>query len=151
MSYKNFVVSNNCLLNESTTSNCFSVNGFDYNKDIYEIRVFDSAFGKPHVLPGTFVYRDKNDVVRRVSIERVIYSNPATVVIWDDGTKTVCKCFADDQYNPETGLTVCILKKLVGASAVKDTITAWLPNADYKPGSKIVRALRDVRDLFRKK
>lgn len=117
----------------------------------YEVKIEDHIFGKPHVLPGTFVYRDKDNVMRRASIERVIYSNPATVVIWDDGTKTVCKCFANDQYNPETGLTVCILKKLVGGSAVKDAITAWLPEGDYKPGNKIVRVLSDVRALFKKK
>lgn len=149
MIYKN-VVAKDCLADTLNNRSCSCVGSFDYS-NIYEIKVDDNAFGKPHVLPGTFVYRDKNNIIRRVSIERVIYSNPATVVIWDDGTKTVCKCFANDQYNPETGLTVCILKKLVGASAVKDTITAWLPNAEYKPGSKIVRVLSDVRALFRKK
>ncbi len=130
---------------------CGAIGLSDIRPYTYEVKVEDHFFGKRHVLPGTFVYRDRDNVMRRASIERVIYSNPATIVLWDDGTKTVCKCFADDQYNPETGLTVCILKKLVGGSAVKDAITAWLPAGDYKPGNKIVRVLSEVRALFKKK
>lgn len=116
----------------------------------FEIRVPDQYFGTPHKFPGTFVYRDKEEIVRRVSIQNVIYSNPATIVMWDDGTKTVSKCYENDQYNPETGLALCILKKLVGGAAVKDTINAWLPVADYKKGSKIVQSLKHVRSLFKK-
>lgn len=42
----------------------------------------------------------KNDIVRlgmcNVSIRKVIFSNPATIVLWSDGTKTVVKCGPDD-------------------------------------------------------
>lgn len=45
-------------------------------------------------------------------IEKVVFSDPATVVFWKDGTKTVSKCQNGDVYNKETGLAMCIIRKL---------------------------------------
>lgn len=47
-------------------------------------------------------------------IERVVYNNPATVVFWDDGTKTVVKCQKGDTFSKETGLAMAIAKKAYG-------------------------------------
>ena len=47
-------------------------------------------------------------------IKRVIFNDPATIVFWDDGTKTVVKCNNGDTYNKEVGLTACIVKKICG-------------------------------------
>jgi hypothetical protein len=47
-------------------------------------------------------------------IKRVIFNDPATIVFWDDGTKTVVKCNNGDIYNKEVGLTACIVKKICG-------------------------------------
>jgi len=51
----------------------------------------------------------------RVTPERVIYNDPATIVFWKDGTKTVVKCMEGDMYNPEVGLAMCVCKKLYGS------------------------------------
>ena len=119
----------------------------DYNP--CTLNVSDEFFGKPHVLPGTFVYRDKQNNICRVSIERVIYSNPATIVFWDDGTKTVAKCSEENVYDPESGLLWCIAKKSYG-NMIKDTVNAWCPfDEEFKPGKKIVQTLKKVRGLFR--
>lgn len=48
----------------------------------------------------------------QVTPERVIYNDPATIVFWKDGTKTVVKCMDGDTYNPEVGLAMCVCKKL---------------------------------------
>ena len=45
-------------------------------------------------------------------IEKVTFNNPATVVFWKDGTKTVSKCKNGDTFNKETGLAMCIIRKL---------------------------------------
>lgn len=45
-------------------------------------------------------------------IEKVTFNNPATVVFWKDGTKTVSKCKNGDTFNKETGLAMCIVRKL---------------------------------------
>lgn len=46
--------------------------------------------------------------------EKVIYNDPATVVIWDDGSKTVVRCHPDDAYDRERGFLLCCAKKLMG-------------------------------------
>lgn len=51
---------------------------------------------------------------RKLTAERVIFSPPATVVIWTDGTKTVVKCDEKDTYDRLTGLALCYMKKALG-------------------------------------
>lgn len=48
------------------------------------------------------------------AIKKVIFNNPATIVLWADGTKTVVKCGEDDIYDPEKGLAMAISKKALG-------------------------------------
>ena len=64
---------------------------------------------KQYKFPGVVVDSKGNTVY----IKEVIYSNPATIVIWSDKTKTICKAVEDDTYNPEAGLAICILKKVL--------------------------------------
>jgi len=45
------------------------------------------------------------------AIKDVIFNDPATVVLWKDGSKTVVKCQEGDTYNKETGLAMAIIKK----------------------------------------
>lgn len=60
----------------------------------------------------------KNDIVLfgmcRVSIRKVIFNDPATIVLWSDGTKTVVKCGPEDSYDMEKGLAMAIVKKMAG-------------------------------------
>ena len=49
-----------------------------------------------------------------LGIKKVIFHDPATIVFWNDGTKTVVKCSKDDKYSKEAGLAFCIMKKLYG-------------------------------------
>lgn len=60
----------------------------------------------------------KNDIVLfgmcRVSIRKVIFNDPATIVMWSDGTKTVVKCGPEDTYDMEKGLAMAIVKKMAG-------------------------------------
>lgn len=61
---------------------------------------------------------EKNDIVRfgmcNVSIRKVIFNDPATIVLWSDGTKTVVKCGPEDSYDMEKGLAMAIVKKMAG-------------------------------------
>lgn len=114
-------------------------------------RSFNTKMFKHCRIAGDFVYLDKEFYPKQAQITRVIYSNPATIVFWSDGTKTVCKCHKDDVYSPEAGLIICILKKISTPSAVKDTIDTWVPKVDYKQNTKVVRTLKEVRKENRKK
>ena len=51
---------------------------------------------------------------RNVNIEKVIFNDPATIVIWTDKTKTIVKCQPGDEFDKELGLAMCISKKYFG-------------------------------------
>lgn len=48
-----------------------------------------------------------------VHIKDVIFNDPATIVFWSDGTKTVCTCSEQDTYDPEKGLALCVMKRVL--------------------------------------
>ena len=50
----------------------------------------------------------------RKPIKKVIFNNPATIVFWNDGTKTVVKCQKGDTFSKELGLAMAISKKFFG-------------------------------------
>ena len=47
-------------------------------------------------------------------IKKVVFNDPATIVIWEDGTKTVVKAQDGEHYDPEKGLAMAIAKKVNG-------------------------------------
>ena len=47
-------------------------------------------------------------------IERVIFNDPATIVFWSDGTKTVVKAQDGEEFDPEKGLAMAMSKKALG-------------------------------------
>lgn len=66
-------------------------------------------------------------------IKNVYFNDPITVVIWDDGTKTIVKCQEQtgDTYSKETGLAMCIAKKAMGNKGrYYDTFKKWIPEED---------------------
>ena len=64
---------------------------------------------------GTFDYWLETNVVEETKpeIKKVIYHKPATIILWNDGTKTVAKCDDVDKYDPEIGFKICVAKKFV--------------------------------------
>ena len=48
-------------------------------------------------------------------IERVIFNDPATIVIFKNGEKIVVKRTEDDEFNPEAGLAMAIARKYIGS------------------------------------
>ena len=59
----------------------------------------------------TYELSNVQKVFSAVNIKNVIFNNPATIVFWSDGTKTVCVCSKEDTYDPEKGLALCVMKK----------------------------------------
>lgn len=54
-----------------------------------------------------------------LTINKVIYNPPATIILWNDGTKTMSKCDKEDTYNKATGFMLCVLKKKYGNKTVR--------------------------------
>lgn len=50
----------------------------------------------------------------QMDIQKAIFNDPATIVYWSDGTKTVVKCQEGDAYDERTGLLLCCAKRLMG-------------------------------------
>lgn len=81
------------------------------------------------------VFTPTNISIKRVEKEQmpeikdVIFNDPATIVFWSDGTKTIVKCQKDtgDVYSKETGLAMAIAKKAYGnRSNFNDILNRWL-------------------------
>lgn len=78
-------------------------------------------FGGEIVIRGRIirdVFSYSNDLISKnaqIAVPKeVIFNDPATIVIWSDGTKTVVKCSENDTYNKEVGLAMCVAKKYFG-------------------------------------
>lgn len=86
----------------------------DYDK------MFSGAYKKNFI-------RNEHELVagQSVWIEKVVYNNPATIVFWSDGTKTVSKCSKNDTYDKEKGLLLCVFQKFVGKQEVSALLAEW--------------------------
>lgn len=64
------------------------------------------------------------------NVERVIFNDPATIVYWDDGSKTVVKCQPGDTFSAETGLMAAMLKRFMGNdNTYNKVLNHWLGTA----------------------
>lgn len=86
------------------------------------------------------------------SIKKVIFNNPATIIIWEDSTKTIVKCGPNDIYDPEKGMAMAIAKKALGNKGnFNEVFKKWLPKEDTEVKtfeytvSKIEKTNGDVR------
>ena len=68
----------------------------------------------------------------KANIKRVIYSEPATIVFWDDGTKTISKCDEQDEYDELTGFLMCVLKKKVPHKQWRKALKKYVYGNDPK-------------------
>ena len=59
-------------------------------------------------------------------IKKIMYKPPATIIFWNDGTKTVAVCEKGDVYNRELGFALCVLKKKYGNKKVHDMFDKYV-------------------------
>lgn len=45
---------------------------------------------------------------------KIIFNHPATIVFWEDGSKTVVKCRKGTEFDPYYGFTCALAKKVYG-------------------------------------
>ncbi len=82
-------------------------------KTYEEIHQLESMFNSRPTLPN---------------IKNVYFNNPVTVVLWDDGTKTLVRCQDGDTYSRETGLALCMAKKAMGNNGkFNEVFKKWIP------------------------
>ena len=67
-----------------------------------------------------------------LSIKNVIFNDPATIVFWNDGTKTIVKA-ENEPFDPEKGLAMAIAKKSLGNKGdYYNEFKKWLPEEETK-------------------
>lgn len=99
---------------------------FEYESDKYYDSIEDMCKHEKLHIPGLNIYGQRWHCVPHV--KRVIINNPATIVLWEDGTKTVCKCAKGDTFDAEKGIAMCFLKKMFGnPSQVRKFMKKWIP------------------------
>ena len=113
--------------------------GFDFERDIernkngvtingiYVLFTYDSdSIDEPLLFEIKLVY--KKPILHNIysnnylnfflnntpEVKKVIFNDPATIVYWKDGTKTVVKCQKSDDFDPEKGFAMAFLKKCWG-------------------------------------
>ena len=89
-----------------------------YN-DVADIKKFEAyCLGK---WPAR-TYKSNRLIDLRLGISKVIFNDPATIILWSNGTKTVVKCSEDDTFDPEKGLAMAIAKRLMDRNKFKKLI-----------------------------
>ena len=94
----------------------------DSHDDCFNCELFDIC--SKAVLGHKFTIADE--------IEEVRFNGPATIVFWKDHTKTVSVCDEADIYDPEKGLAMWILKKLLGDSSYNEAFKQFIPDEIYE-------------------
>lgn len=131
--------SNNCrITTDLTSSNNFKLlfdnkyvkllvsNNDTFFDEVYvtinytRISVTNSFYGM-HPMPtkmalnsiyGKSIYELPANV--NLGIKKVIFNKPATIVLWEDGSKTVVKVNKGERWDKEKGLAMAIIKKKFG-------------------------------------
>lgn len=82
-------------------------------------------------------------------IKKVYFNEPATVVLWEDGTKTIVKAGKGDIYDPEKGLAMAIAKKALGNQGnYYEVFKKWLPEEEYDEYDEYEDQLKQMKDYI---
>lgn len=83
------------------------------------------------------------------SIKNVIFNPPATIVFWTDGSKTVVKCNAKDEFDPEKGLAMAIAKRCAGNSDdFYKEIKKWVEKSGYKQVDDVKALVKEIKRVY---
>ena len=77
-------------------TNCYS--------DGWPVDAYESTFIRHHV-------------ASKYEVKKIIYNDPATIVFWKDGTKTVVKCAKGEKFNEYTAFCAALAKKVYGTNS----------------------------------
>ena len=81
---------------------------------ITDVRMYDTALNSAEIQQ---IYNNEKvgKMVMNV-IKKVVFSHPATIVFWKDGTKTVVKTSPNDKFDREKGILWAYYLKYTGTS-----------------------------------
>lgn len=102
-------------------------------------------------------FRGGTNYLMTVEPKKIHFNGPATIVEWNDGTKTVVKCQKGDTFDPMTGVAMACMKKMLGTNAsgsnylngVSKLIDeAWeAKNKRYEKKEKALKQKKETNDV----
>lgn len=82
-------------------------------------------------------------------VDKVVFNDPATIVFWKDGSKTIVKCGEDESFDPEKGLAMAIAKKAFGNQGnYYNQIKKWLPEPKENDGEEYLTITERLNKIF---
>lgn len=83
------------------------------------------------------------------SIKNVIFNPPATIVFWTDGSKTVVKCNAKEEFDPEKGMAMAIAKRCANNSNdFYKEIKKWVEKSGYKQVDDMKALVKEIKSVY---
>lgn len=79
-------------------------------------------------------------------IKRVIFSDKKTIILWNDGSKTMVSCADGEQLDPYMGFCAAFTKGFFGS---KHQVEKIVKNADYQPSKKSKKKISEVLKQLR--
>ena len=79
-------------------------------------------------------------------IKRVIFSDRKTIILWNDGSKTMVSCAEGEQLDPYMGFCAAFTKGFFGS---KHRVEKIVKNADYQPSKKTKKKISEVLKQLR--
>lgn len=100
----------------------------------------------------SYLFKGEDTMNIKNQIKDVIFNDPATIIKWTDGTKTVVKCGKNEEFDPEKGLAMGIAKKVLGNQGnYYDIFKKWLPEEeDSMSLTKLSDAIKKASDKLQK-
>ena len=103
----------NMIKNRITKDAKDAVNSI-YGRNRFDIKAVNSIYG--------FYGRNRFD------IKKVYFKDPVTVVLWEDGSKTIVRRDERDTYDPEKALAIAFAKKALGNKGnYYNVFKKWIP------------------------
>ena len=126
---------------------------FNFNKDITikskNVMSFDYDLNNDYVIVKGIINLNELEKEQRIGTlpEKYIINDRATILFWNDGTKTIVKRAKEDEYNKKIGFLWAYFQKNSGLSKTK--ANEYLDNLTDDP-SKIFKIYRKIDEKIDK-
>lgn len=95
------------------------------------------------LVPSNWIRHDRfsKPIKKPNDIKKVIFSGKKTVILWNDGSKTMVSCAEGEQLDPYMGFCAAFTK---GAFGSKHKVEKMVENADYQPGKETKKKISET-------
>lgn len=119
----------NEILTKAAINSVYGVSMFEKEEEPMPTNIPNNLIFKL-INNGSLITRTRRQINMQ-RIKKVMFNDPATIVFWSDGTKTVVKRGENDTFDPEKGLAMAISKKFFdNMGYYYDVFKKWLPKDD---------------------